>query len=128
MPYLPAGVLALLAVALVVRLAAEWRRYTRGEHIISRQQMGLRVASAGDLMLLLVLVAVGARMHFSSFAAAVAYWGLCLLLAVGAIALAGWDLRLLGRVGRQRRAESYRRLSAYIRRLERSREGEEPGP
>jgi hypothetical protein len=88
--------------------------------------MMLRVVSAADMVLLVVLLGAGARLRFSSVEVAVAYWALCLVLAVAAMVLAGWDLRLLRRSLRRRRAESYRRLSSYIRILERSRDGGEP--
>ena len=86
----------------------------------------LRVVSAADMLLLVVLLGAGTRLRFSSVEVAVAYWALCLVLAVAAMVLAGWDLRLLRRSLRRRRAESYRRLSSYIRILERSRDGGEP--
>jgi TRAP-type C4-dicarboxylate transport system permease large subunit len=126
MAYLFAGVLLLLAAALVARLVAEWRRYAGGKSVITRRQMMLRVVSAADMLLLVVLLGAGTRLRFSSVEVAVAYWALCLVLAVAAMVLAGWDLRLLRRSLRRRRAESYRRLSSYIRILERSRDGGEP--
>lgn len=126
MAYFFAGALVLLAAALVARLVGEWRHYADGEHVITRRQLILRVASAADLVLLLALLGVGTRLRFASVEAGIAYWGLCLVLALTAMALAGWDLRLVRRVFRRRRAESYRRLSRYIRALERTRGGGEP--
>jgi len=126
MAYFFAGGLVLLAAALVARLVGEWRRYAGGGHVITRRQLVLRVASAVDLVLLLALLGVGARLRFTSAEAGIAYWGACLILALVAMALAGWDLRLVRRIFRRRRAESYRRLSCYIRALERSRGGGEP--
>lgn len=126
MAYFFAGALVLLAAALVARLVGEWRHYADGEHVITWRQLILRVASAADLVLLLVLLGVGTRLRFASVEAGIAYWGLCLVLALTAMVLAGWDLRLVRRVFRRRRAESYRRLSRYIRALERSRGGGEP--
>ncbi|MGD9496894.1 MAG: hypothetical protein AB7Y46_11380 [Armatimonadota bacterium] len=121
MAYLIAALLGALGVVLLARLLVEWRRYVEGNHLITRPQMILRVISAVDLVLLLVLIAAGARVGFGSAEAALAYWGLCLLLAFAAIALAAWDLLLVRRGWGRRRAESFRRLSVYIRRLEQSR-------
>lgn len=123
MAYFFAGALVLLAGALIARLVGEWRRYAGGQHVITRRQMGLRIASAADLVVLLALVGAGARIRFSNVESGIAYWGACIVLAVAAMVLAGWDLRLLRRTFQRRRAESYRRLSSYIRQLERSRAG-----
>jgi len=116
-----AATLGLLALVLLVRLAFEWRRYAGGGHVIGRRQMALRIASAVVLVLLLGLVMVGARLRFGSAGAAFAYWALCLGLALAAMMMALLDLRLVRRTRVRRRAESYRRLSAYIRKLEQSR-------
>ncbi len=121
MAYLFGGALGVLGVALLVRLVVEWRRYADGKHFITRRQMILRIASAVDLLVLLVLVAAGVRVGFGSAETAFAYWGACLVLAFAAMALAAWDLSLLRRTRGRRRAESFRRLSTYVRRLEQSR-------
>lgn len=113
--------LALLAGILLARLAWEWHRYARGGHIITRRQMTLRIASAVDLVVLLVLVAIGARLDFASATWMVVYWAVCLGLALAAMIMALLDLRLLRRTIGRRRAERYRRLSEYIRRLEQGR-------
>ncbi len=121
-----AGALGLLAFLLLARLFWEWRRYAAGGHLITRRQMVLRVASAVDLVLLLVLIALGARIEFSTAQGAFAYWGLCLLMALGAMAMAVADLSLLRGTYGRRRAERFRRLSMYIRTLEQSRGGQVP--
>lgn len=112
----------LLALVLLVRLALEWRRYVTGEHVIGRRQMMLRIASAGDLLVLLALVLVGAKLDFTTTSSAFAYWAACLVLALAAMIMAIADLRMLRKTHGRRRAESYRKLSIYIRRLEQSRE------
>lgn len=120
------GALGVLGVVLLVRLTIEWRRYARGVHLISRSQMIGRIISAGVILALLMLVAVGMRVEFRTAEFAAIYWSICLALAFAAIVLAIWDLRVLRRRTKQRRAESYRRLSAYIRTLERAREDQVP--
>ncbi len=120
------GALGVLGVALLARLVLEWRRYSEGTHLITRRQMVLRAVSAADLVLLLGLVGVGARVGFTTAKGAAVYWSICLLLAFVAIVLALWDLRLLRGAAGCRRAESMRRLSQYIRRLEQSRGGRVP--
>lgn len=117
-----ASVLGLLALVLLLRLVFEWRRYAGGGHIISRRQMTLRVASAVMLLVLLALVMLGARLDFAGAEAALAYWAVCLVLALAAMILAIIDLAILRRKHGERRAESYRKLSMYIRRLEQGRE------
>jgi hypothetical protein len=121
-----AVVLGLLALVLLVRLVFEWRRYATGGHVISKRQMSLRVASAVDLLVLLALVLVGARLEFATAEIAFVYWAACLALAVAAMVMAIMDLKILRRVHGERRAESYRKLSQYIRRLEQSRDGGPP--
>ncbi|MGI5818822.1 MAG: hypothetical protein ACOX9R_12070 [Armatimonadota bacterium] len=121
-----AALLGLLALVLLVRLVFEWRRYASGGHVIGRRQMALRVASAVDLLVLLALVLLGARLHFPTAEAAFVYWAICLALAAAAMVMAIVDLKMLRRTHGRRRAESYRRLSVYIRRLERGREGQAP--
>jgi len=116
-----AAILGLLALVLLVRLALEWRRYVTGGHVIGRRQMALRVASAVDLVVLLALVLAGARLDFHTAGAALIYWVTCLALAVAAMVMAIIDLRILRATHGKRRAESYRRLSMYIRRLEQTR-------
>jgi len=113
--------LGVLGVALLARLVVEWRRYAEGTHLITRRQMALRIASAIDLVVLLGLVGLGARLRFTTAEGAAIYWSICLVLAFVAVLLAIWDLRLLRRAAGHRRAESLRRLSQYIRRLEQSR-------
>lgn len=115
------GALALLAIILLARLALEWRRYASGRHVISRRQMTLRFASAVDLVLLLALIVFGTQIRFPTAEAAFTYWAGCVALATVAMAMAVMDLRLLRRTSARRRAESYQRLSAYIRQVERSR-------
>ncbi len=116
-----AAVLGLLALVLLVRLVLEWRRYATGEHVIGRRQMTLRVVSAVDLLVLLALVIVGATLDFSSAGSAFLYWAACLLLALAAMIMAIVDVKMLRKTHGERRAERYRRLSTYIRRLEQSR-------
>lgn len=117
-----AAIAGLLALVLLVRLLFEWRRYATCGHLITRRQMTLRVASAIDLLLLLALVVVGARLDFATAEAAFAWWAMCLVLALAAMVMAVVDLRMLRATHGKRRAESYRKLSQYIRRLEQSRE------
>jgi len=119
---------AVLGVALLARLVLEWRRYSEGTHLITRRQLILRAVSAADLVVLLGLVAIGARVGFVSAEGAAVYWTICLVLAFVAIVLALWDLRLLRGAAGRRRAQSMRRLSQYIRRLEQSRGGQVPPP
>ena len=121
-----ASVLGLLALVLLVRLVFEWRRYASGGHIISRRQMGMRVASAVILLLLLALVMTGARIQFASAEGAFVYWAVCLLLALAAMIMAMFDLAMLRRTRGRHRAESYRKLSMYIRKLEQSRDRQGP--
>ncbi len=120
------GALGVLGVALLARLAVEWRRYSAGTHLITRRQMILRVVSAADLVVLLVLVGVGAHLGFTTARGAATYWMSCLALAFVAIVLALWDLRLLRSAAGRHRAEGMGRLSRYIRRLEQSRGGRVP--
>jgi len=122
------AVLGVLGVALLARLVLEWRRYSEGTHLITRRQLILRAVSAADLVVLLGLVAIGARVGFVSAEGAAVYWTICLVLAFVAIVLALWDLRLLRGAAGRRRAQSMRRLSQYIRRLEQSRGGQVPPP
>jgi hypothetical protein len=117
-----AAILGLLALVLLVRLAFEWRRYASGGHVITRRQMTLRVVSAVDLLLLLALVLAGVRLDFATAEAAFAWWTVCLILALAAMIMAVVDLRMLRTTHGRRRAESYRKLSEYIRKLEQSRE------
>ncbi|MFO8078941.1 MAG: hypothetical protein R6V07_01425 [Armatimonadota bacterium] len=117
-----AAILGLLALALLVRLFLEWRRYVTGRHVIGRRQMTLRVVSALDLVVLLALVLTGARLDFPTATSAFVYWAVCLVLALAAMIMAIADLGMLRRTHEERRAESYRKLSMYIRRLEQSRE------
>lgn len=121
-----AAILGLLALVLLVRLVFEWRRYASGGHVIGRRQMALRVASAIDLLVLLALVMVGARLGFATAGIAAVWWAVCLGLALAAMVMAVIDLTMLRRNHGKRRAESYRKLSMYIRRLEQSREGKVP--
>lgn len=121
-----AALLGLLALVLLVRLVLEWRRYAAGGHVIGRRQMTLRVVSAVDLLVLLALVLTGARLEFPSAEAAAVYWGICLALALAAMVMAIADLKMLRRTRGRRRAESYRKLSMYIRRLEQTRERQVP--
>lgn len=116
-----AAMLGLLALVLLVRLALEWRRYASGGHVIGRRQMALRIASAVDLIVLLALVLMGTRIGLQSATAALIYWMTCMALAFAAMVMAIIDLKILRATHGKRRAESYRRLSMYIRRLERSR-------
>ena len=118
-----AAALGLLALVLLVRLVLEWRRYVTGGHVIGRRQMTLRVISAVDLIVLLTLVVLGAGMDFATPGVAFIYWATCLALALAAMIMAIIDLRMLRKTHGERRAESYRRLSTYIRHLERSRDG-----
>ena len=122
-----AAILGLLALVLLLRLLFEWRRYASGGTIIGSRQMMLRVASAGVLMVVLVLVMVGARLHFTSPEVAFAYRAGCLALVLLAMLMALLDLFLLRRTRGRWRAESYRRLSTYIRRLEKSRDEQADG-
>jgi signal transduction histidine kinase len=117
-----AGVLGLLALVLLVRLVLEWRRYATGGHVIGRRQMTLRVVSAVDLVVLLALVLTGAGIDFPTATSVFVYGAVCLVLALAAMIMAIVDLRMLRTTHGERRAESYRRLSMYIRRLEQSRE------
>ncbi|GEM_PF-5136029 len=117
-----ATILGLLALVLLLRLLFEWRRYASGGAIISGRQLVLRIASAAVLMVVLVLVMVGARLRFTSPEVAFAYWAGCLALVVLAMLMALLDLVLLRRTRGRWRAESYRRLSTYIRRLEKTRD------
>lgn len=119
------AVLGVLAAALLLALAREWRRYARGDHTISRPQMVVRATACALLVGQLLMVAVGVRLHFASFDAVLAYWGIAMVLSALAIGLAVWDLRQVRNYARRSRAESFGRLSAYIRRLERGR-GEQP--
>ncbi len=123
MAYWFAAIVGALSIVLLVRLVLEWRRYSRGGHIISRRQMMLRVASAIVLVLLLIMVGVGIRLPLTTAEAAFAYWAVALVLALAAIVMAIVDLTLLRRIFGRRRAESYRRLSSYLRAVDRRREG-----
>jgi len=123
-----AAALALVGLVLLIRLLVEWRRYAAGKHIITRRQIILRVVSGILLIVLLVLIGVGLRVNFGSATAVFVYWGVCLSMAFSAMIMALWDLRLLKRISGRRRAESYRRLSQYIRRLERGRDSQVPRP
>ena len=120
-------VLAVLACAVLVVLVREWTRYRRGEHVISGRQMAVRAVTGALLVGLLGMVAVGVRIGFQTFDAAMAYWGVAMSLAALAIASAIWDLGQVRRWARKRRAESYGRLSGHIRQLERSRPSEQAG-
>ncbi|MFP4249863.1 MAG: hypothetical protein ACLFU7_09415 [Armatimonadota bacterium] len=117
-----AAILGLLALVLLVRLVLEWRRYVTGRHVIGRRQMTLRIVSAVDLVVLLALVLTGAGVNFPTATSAFVYWAACLVLALAAMIMAIADLRMLKRTHGERRAESYRKLSMYIRRVEQSRE------
>lgn len=119
--------LGVLAATLLLALAREWRRYFSGHHIISRPQLVVRVTTCALLVGQLVMVAVGLRLHFTSFDGGLAYWGVALALAALAMGLAVWDLRQVRRYARRRRAESLGRMSAYIRRLERGRGAQPSG-
>ena len=121
-----AAILGVLALVLLVRLAFEWRRFARGGHIIGRRQMMLRVASAVVLMLVLGLVLAGMGLTFHSAEAAFTYWVICMTLVVLAMLMALLDLTLVRRKHGKWRAESYRRLSEYIRGLQKSREEQAP--
>lgn len=118
-------VLGLLGLVLLIRLVFEWRRYASGGHIITQRQMRLRVASAVLLLVLLALVLAGARIDFATAEAAFGYWAVCLALALAAMVMAIYDLCLLRRTRAGRRAESYRKLSMYIRSLEQQRDGQD---
>lgn len=122
MGYLLGAIVGALCLVLMIRLVLEWRRFARGGHIISGRQMALRVASAVLLLGLLAMVAAGARIQFESAETALAYWGGALVLALLAMMLAIADIGILRRRYADRRAESYRRLSSYIRSVERRRD------
>ena len=119
--------LAIVAAVLLLALAREWTRYARGDHIISRRQMAVRVTTCVLLVAVLAMVVVGVRLRFDTFDAVLTYWGIAMSLAAIAMGLAVWDLRQVRSYARDRRAESFGRLSAYIRRLERSRGTEHSG-
>jgi peptidoglycan/LPS O-acetylase OafA/YrhL len=112
-----AAVLGLVAAGLLGRLAVEWQRYARGEHIITRKQLGLRAASGLVVVALLALVVVGVSLEFTRAQSAALYWSACLVLAAAAIMLAMADLWQVRKTARARRAEIYRRISAYIRQV-----------
>ena len=122
MAYWFAAILGALSIVLLVRLMLEWQRYARGGHIISGRHMALRVASAVVLVALLVMVLGGAARHFESPETALAYWGVAVLLALAAMTMALVDLSLLRRSYGRRRAEGFRRLSSYLRALDRRRD------
>ena len=127
MGYVLGPVLGVLACVVLVALMREWTRYRRGEHVISARQMAVRASTGVLLVGLLIMVTVGVRLVFQTFDAAMAYWGIVMALSALAIGAATWDLRQVRRWARRERAESYGRLSAYIRQLERSRPQQQAG-
>ena len=118
------GVLALLLMAAIAR---EWARYRRGTHFITRRQMIMRAISATLLIGVLGMIGAGMSRRFADWDAVLGYWGVGLSLAALAMGLATWDLRILRSRSRRRRAESYGRMSAYIRQIDRRRESEQAG-
>jgi len=112
-----AALLGLVAAALLGRLVGEWRRYARGEHIISSRQLALRAISAVLLVVLLALVVVGTNLQFKTVASEFIYWGICMVLAGAAIMLAMVDLWQVRRYARAKRAEMYQRISSYMRQV-----------
>ncbi len=117
--------LGVLAIVLVMAIAREWSRYRRGTHFITRRQMIMRAISAGLLIGTLGMIAAGMSRRFADFDAVLGYWGVGLSLAALAMGLATWDLRILRTRSRRRRAESYGRMSAYIRQIDRRRDSEQ---
>lgn len=119
--------LGVLALVLVLAIAREWSRYRRGTHFITRRQMIMRAVAAALLIATLGMIAVGMSRRFADFDAVLAYWGVGMSLAALAMALATWDLRILRSRSRRKRAESYGRMSVYIRQIDRRRESEQAG-
>jgi uncharacterized membrane protein YbhN (UPF0104 family) len=119
--------LGVLALVLVAAIAREWSRYRRGTHFITRRQMIIRAICAAVLISALGMIAVGMSRRFADFDAVLTYWGIGLSLAALAMGLATWDLRILRSRSRRRRAESYGRMSVYIREIERRRGSEQAG-
>ncbi len=119
--------LGVLALVLVMAIAREWSRYRRGTHFITRRQMIMRAISTGLLIGTLGMIGAGMSRRFADFDAVLGYWGIGLSLAALAMGLATWDLRILRTRSRRRRAESYGRMSVYIRQIDRRRESERAG-
>ena len=86
----------------------------------------MRVVTCVLLVGLLLMVVIGVRLRFDTFDAVLTYWGIAMSLGALAMGLAIGDLRQIRHYARRRRAERFGRLSAYIRRLERSRGAEQP--
>lgn len=112
MNYVVGVILACMAMAIIVAMVHQAWTYSRGQQIISRRQLIMRLV-LGLLLLITIglLFAVPFVVRGGNVGLALAVYGLLLFLPVVVMVLAWLDLRELQRMRHVRQAELYRNLA-----------------
>jgi protein-S-isoprenylcysteine O-methyltransferase Ste14 len=111
MSYAGGVIFICLAMAIVIAMVYQALAFARGRHIITRGQLGLRMATGVLLLVTIGLVFYAAVTRFTDPTTALVFWSLLTVLPLAVIVLAWLDLRQVARAQHRRQAELYRNLA-----------------
>lgn len=121
----------LIGVGTIVVCIVEVRHWHTGTSMIDKSQLGLRLAGAALLLLILAMIFFG--VFYAEMIQAprvfVSFWIVCMSLAAALFILATIDLRKLGKQQQSRERELYKEFAKVIREEVAKRQGNQgPAP
>jgi len=124
----PVGVgLAIVAVIIVISALVQISQYRRGQQLISRSQLTLRLVMA-VLLLAIIGLSFGGVVYFNTRQqplTEIIFWLMLMLMAVVVVVLAVVDLRQVRRAQHRARAELYERMAQLQREMKAAAEGKQ---
>ena len=110
MSYAAGVFLIIAAIAIITGAVLQVLQYRRGQHVISKRQLVMRLVTAALLLTIIVLIFWAALYPWPSPLAALVFWTALTLVAILVIFIALADLRQVEREKHLRQAELYRSI------------------
>lgn len=110
MSYAAGVFLIIAAIAIITGAVLQVLQYRRGQHVISKRQLVMRLVTAALLLTIIVLIFWAALYQWPSPLAALIFWTALTLVAILVIFIALADLRQVEREKHLRQAELYRSI------------------
>jgi hypothetical protein len=110
MSYAAGVILLVAAVAIIIGAAAQVLLFRRGQQLITRGQLIMRLVTAGLLVFIIGMIFLGVLYPWPSALSELGFWSALTCLAVVVIYLAANDLRQVERLKHLRQADLYRSL------------------
>lgn len=126
MTYVSGVILACFGMAIIIAMIHQAWIYWRGQSLVSRRQLILRICTGVLLLLTIVMIFYVTINPLHSARLALLYWSILTLLPLLSIILAWLDLRELVQMRHQQQAQLYRSLAELQQEIKRGKP--EKGP